>query len=243
MFAVLTLAVLFLSVQRYILDYLAQPRSQILLLIAYSSIPIAGGLIALSSCFLLGAFTVVQNPVTSHFLDRISEGPERNFFLGFLITAYFVLARPPLATNAPFLPYVEWTVIVLAVYVIYSMTRLSTDDFYDVSGRPSWKKHVPDVRRETGRDFIRVTSVMEQFVNDGIKEPLLVYLTMHLQRLGETAEAILKVLGPLIDYEKDTRRHTLYFLIFPWTKKRTAMNDKKARGILLDLLLEQIDRL
>ncbi|MCW3977451.1 MAG: hypothetical protein NWE77_05915, partial [Candidatus Bathyarchaeota archaeon] len=121
--------------------------------------------------------------------------------------------------------------------------RLSTDDFYDASGRPSWKKHVPDVRRETGRDFIRVTSVMEQFVNDGIKEPLLVYLTMHLQRLGETAEAILKVLGPLIDYEKNTRRHTLYFLIFPWTKKRTAMNDKKARGILLDLLLEQIDRL
>jgi hypothetical protein len=84
---------------------------------------------------------------------------------------------------------------------------------------------------------------MEQFVNDGVKEPLLVYLTMHLQRLGETAEDILKVLSPLIDYEHDTRRRKLYFLIFPWTKRKIAMRNKKVRGVLLNLLLEQIDGL
>jgi hypothetical protein len=243
MLAVLILSVLFLSVQRYVIDYIMQPRSQILQLIAYSSISVAGGLIVLSFCFLLGTFTFAQNPATSHLLNRVSEGSERNFFLGFFITAYLVLARPPLASSVHFLPYVEWVVIVLAVYVIYSLTRLSTEDFYVASESTSWKRHIQDVRRETGRDLIRMTSVMEQFVNDGVKEPLLVYLTMHLQRLGETAEAILKILGPLIDYKKDTRRHELYFLIFPWTKRKIIVRNTKARGVLLNLLFEQIDRL
>lgn len=241
MFAVLILSVLFISVHRYIVDYLKEPQSQILPLVAYSSIAVAGGLIVLSSCSLLGMFAAVQNSATSHLIGQVSEGSGRNFFLGFSVTAYLIVVRPPLALSAPFLPYVEWVAIVLAVYGIYSMTRLSIDEFSVALGSSSWKRQIQDVRRETGRDLMRVTSAMEQFVNDGVKEPLLVYLTMHLQRLGETAEDILKVLSPLIIYERDTRRRELYFLLFPWTKRKIARRNKEARGVLLNLLLEQID--
>jgi hypothetical protein len=242
-FAVLTLSVLFLSFHGYVIDHIIEPQPQILQLIAYSSIPVAGGLIMLSFCSLLGTFSVAQNSATSHVLGRVSEGPGRNFFLGFFITAYLILARPPLASGVPFLPYAEWVVIVLAVYVVYSTTRLSTDEFYVASESPSWKRHIQDIRREAGRDLVRVTSVMEQFVDLGTKEPLLIYLTLHLQRLGETAEDILKILGPLIDYQKDTSRHKLYFLVFPWTKRKIAIRNKKARGVLLNTLFEKIDGL
>jgi hypothetical protein len=241
--AVLIASVLFFLILKYVADHIAEPPSQILQFIAYVSQAVAGGLIVLSFCSLLGTFAVVQNSATSHVLGRVSEGPGRNFFLGFFIVAYLILARPPLASNVPFLPYVEWVVIALVVYVAYSMTRLSTDEFYVSSEIPSWKRHIQDGRRETGRDLVRVTSVMERFVNDGMKEPLLVYLTLHLQRLGETAEDILKILSPLINYQKETRRHKLYFLIFPWTKRKIAIRNKKARGVLLNTLFEKIDEL
>jgi ABC-type multidrug transport system fused ATPase/permease subunit len=238
----LIFSVLFLTILKYIIDHGAEALPQVLQLTAHASLPVAGGLITLSLGSLLGTFTVAKNSAASHLLRQASKDPARNFFTGFLITAYLNLVRPPLTVNLPFLPYIEWVVIVLAVYVVYSMTRLSTKEFYVSSEGSGWKRHIQEVRRETGHNLMRVTSVMEQFVEQGVKEPLLVYLTLHLQRLGETEEDILKILRPLIDYQK-AGRHKLYFLFFPWTKRKIAIRNKKAREVLLNTLLEKIDRL
>jgi len=197
----------------------------------------------LSFCSLLGTFADIENSATSRPIRQASEDPARNFFTGFLITAYLNLVRPPLNAYVTFLPYVEWIAIALLVYMMYTMTRLSTKEFYVSSGGLGWKRHVQEVRRETGRNLIRVTSVMEQFVDHGVKEPLLVYLTLHLQRLGETEEDILKTLSPLIDYQKNAQRHKLYFLTFPWTKRKLAIRTKKTRENILNTLLKKIDRL
>ena len=236
---VLVFSVLFLSILNYVIDHSADALPQVLQLIAYASLPIAGGLITLSFCSLLGAFSDVENSATSHLLRRISEDSVRNFFIGFLVTAYLNLVRPPLAANVPFLPFVEWVTIALAVYVMYTMTRFSTEEFYISSEGLGWKRHIQEVRRETGRDLIRITSVMEQFVDHEVKGPLLVYLTLHLQRLEETEEDILKTLSQLIDYQENKS----HFLAFPWTKRKLAMRNKKARENLLNTLLEKIDRL
>lgn len=239
----LIFSVLFLTILKYVIDHNAEALPQILQLIAYASLPVAGGLIVLSFCSLLGTFADIENSATSSLIRQASEDPARNFFAGFIITAYLNLVRPPLTAYVTFLPYVEWVAIALLVYVMYTMTRLSTNEFYVSSEGLGWKRHVQEVRRETGRNLMRVTSVMEQFVDLGVKEPLLVYLVLHLQRLGETEEDILKTLRPLIDYQKNAQRHKLYFLTFPWTKRKLAMRDKKARENLLNTLLEKIDRL
>ena len=239
----LILSVFLLLILRYILDYSAEALPQVSQLIAYASLPIAGGLITLSFCSLLGTFMDVENSVTSRLLERASEAPARNFFIGFLMTAYLNLVRPPLTVNVSFLPYIEWVTIALTVYVIYTMTRPSTNGFHVSSEGPGWKRHVQEVKRETGRDLTRITSVMEEFIDHGVKGPLLVYLALHLQRLGETEESILKALNPLINYQEDVRRHKSYFLIFPWTKRKLAMRNKKERENLLKAFLEKIDRL
>lgn len=238
----LMFSVLFLSILKYVIDHSAEALPQILQLIAYASLPVAGGLIALSFCSLLGTFAVLENSATSHLLKRTSEDPARNFFIGFLITAYLNLVRPPLTFNLPFLPYMEWVTIALAVYVVYTMTRLPTEELYASPEGPGWKRHIQEVKRETGRDLIRITSVMEQFVVHGVKEPLIVYLALHLQRLGETEEDILKTLSPLINYQ-NAQRHRLYFLVFPWTQGKFAMRNKEARQNLLNTLLKKIDGL
>lgn len=240
---VLAFSVLFLTILKHTLDHSMEALHQVLQLITYGALPIAGGLIALSFCSLLGTFAKAENSATSHVLRQASEDPARNFFIGFFITAYLNLVRPPLTANLPFLPYMEWVVIVLAVYVVYDMTRLSSKEFYVSSESLGWKRHTQEVRRETGRDMVRLTSVMEQFVDQGVKEPLLVYLALHLQRLGGTEGEILKTLSPLIDYQKNVGRNKLFFLVFPWAKKKFALRNKETREVLLNILLEKIDRL
>lgn len=239
--AALVISVLFLVVLKYVIDNSAEALSQILQLIAYMSLPVAGGLVTFSFCSLLGAFSDVEDSATSHLLRRLSEYPARNFFIGFLGTAYLALVRPRLAVNLLFLPYVEWVTIALAVYVVYNMIRPYAEEFHAGSEGLGWKRHIQEVRRETGHDLIRTTSVMELFIDQGVKEPLLVYLTLHLQRLGETEEEILRTLSPLVDYQKDAGRPRFHFLAFPWTKKKLAMREKKAREDLLKTLLERIN--
>jgi len=239
----LIFSLIFLAFLEYVITHNAETLPQIHQLITHTSLPIAGGLFTLSLCSLLGSIPEGENPATSHLFRRFSEYPARNFFAGFLVTAYLNLVRPSLAANVSFLPYIEWVTIALTVYAMYSMTRISTKQFYVGSEALSWKRHIQEVTRETGHDLMRVTSVMETFLDQGVKEPLLVYLSLHLQKLGKTEEEILKALSPFIDYHENPRRHKLYFFASPWTKRRLAVKNKKARESLLSALLEKIDGL
>lgn len=241
--AVLTFSVILLLILRYITSNSAEIFPQTLLLITSFFLPVAGGLITLSFCSLLGTFSSVGNLAIFYPLTRIPENPARNFFLGFLITAYLSWVRPPLAVSLISLPYIEWTIIALTVYVVYSMTRQSTKKLYLDLEDLGWKKHKQKIRRETGRELIRVASVMEQFVEYGVKESLLVYLALYLQRLGENEEDILRRLRPLLNYRESTPRHRLRFLIFPRKRRNYAMRSKEAREKLLNTLMEKMDRL
>lgn len=239
----LTLSVLFLLTLKYVIDRSTQALPQVLQLTIYASLPVAGGLTALSFCALLRALADVENWAASVVLRRVSEKQASCFSIGFVAVAYLSLIRASLVANVPSLPYVEWIAVALVVYVMYTVTGQSTDEFYGNYEGPRWGRHVQKVRRETGPDLIRIASAMEQFVNHRAKEPLLVYLTLHLQRLGENEEGVLKILSPLIEYEESTRRHRLFCLAFPWTKRKLAIRNKKARENLLNTLLKAIDEL
>jgi len=235
-------SVLFLLILKYVIDCGVATSPQTLQQISYAALPFAGGFVTLSFCSLLRTPMNVENSSVHHLLRRVSEDPGRNFFVGFVMVAYLSLIRPAVVAYALFLPYVEFIAAASAVYVLYTLSGFSSKDFHVTPKAPSWERHVQKIRRETGPDLMRTTSVMEQFVANGVKEPLLVYLTLHLQRLGETEEAILKTLNPLIDYRNNAQRHRLYYLAFPWTKEKLATKNKKARENLLNALLESIDR-
>jgi hypothetical protein len=224
---------------KYVTDHGVEALSWGLQLLVYASIPTAGGLIALSLASLLEPSSDVENSTIFLLQRRISEDPSRNFLVGFLGSAYLNLVRTSLVINVPFLPYIEWVSIVLAVYVMYSAARFSSEDFNAGSEDLGWKKHVQEVSREPGRDLMRVKEVMAQFVHDAVKEPLLVYLTLHLQRLGKTEEEILKTLSPLIAYRLPSRG----FFAFLRTRGKIATKEEEARDSLLSAVFEEIDRM
>jgi hypothetical protein len=241
-FVALIFSVLFLLISRYVIDHSAEALPQVLPLVAHASLLIAGGLITLSFGSLLRTFVDVENWAASSLFREVLQEQASDFFIGFIIVAYLSLIRPPLAAHVTFIPYVEWIAIALVVYVMYTTTRQPADEIYISSQAPDWKRHVQEIRRETGRDLTRVTSVMEQFVDHGVKEPLLVYLTLHLQMLGDTEEEILKTLNSLIDYRENAQRYQSHFLAFPGTKRKLAMRNKEARENLLDALLKKVDK-
>jgi hypothetical protein len=178
----------------------------------------------------------------SNVLKRVSEDSSRNFFLGFFVTAYLGLIRPPLVVQLPFLSYLEWVSIVLMIYAVFSLTKFSSKEFYATSENLGWKKHIQEIKRETGHELQSATSAMEQFVRLGIKEPLLVYLVFHLQRLGKTEEESLQILNPLIHYQ-DTSNASKLSLLLTRTKEKLAEKSRKAREDLLNALIKEIDKL
>jgi hypothetical protein len=210
-------------------------------LVVYVSLPACGGLVALTLFSLVGNFLRTKSSDSAYALRRISEDPARNFLIGFLATAYLGLVRSPLMLNAPFLSYVEWGLIAVTIYVLYSATGFSSGESDIDQESPTWKKHVQRIKPETGRDLVRIVSVMEQFVNDGTKEPLLIYLTLHLQRLGETEEDILQVLDPLIAY-REPRQSAGLLEIFSDRARKRVVEIKEARKSLLNDLIRKIER-
>lgn len=239
-FLALISSVLFLLIVKYATDYGAGVLPETLQLLFGVSIPIAGGLIVLCSASLLGSLPDGERESPAFFLlRRISDDPTRNFFLGFLASAYLNLIRPSMATNVPFLPYIEWVSIGLTVYMMYSMTRSPSEQFDVGSEDQNWKRHAQEITRETGRDLIRTKEVMQQFIDSAVKEPLLVYLTLYLQRLGKTEEEILRTLGPIIHYQ--TPRSS--FFTFVRTKGKIVTKNAEVREHLLTALLEEIDRM
>jgi len=239
---VLILSALLLLVLKRVVDQGAEAIPRAMQLVVYVSLPACGGLVALTLFSLIGSFLRTKSSDSAYALRRISEDPPRNFLIGFLATAYLGLIRSPLMLNAPFLSYVEWALIALTIYVLYSATGFSRGEFDIDQESPNWKKHVQRIRPETGRDLVRIASVMERFVNDGTKEPLLIYLTLHLQRLGETEEDILQVLNPLISYKEPGQSSSLFGGIFSDRGRRRADEIREARKNLLNDLIRKIER-
>lgn len=241
-FVALFFSVLFFLVLKYIIDLGVENIPRGMQPVIYVSLPVSGGLITLTFCSFAGDIFHAENSSIAYALRRVAEDPARNFLIGFITTAYLGLVRSPLVLNAPFLSYVEWAVIALTIYVLYTMTGFSSDEF-NVSRRPhDWKKHEQQIRRETGRDLVRVASVMENFVKYGTKEPLLIYLTSHLHRLGETEEHILQILSPLIDYTEPARPSRLLSLLSTWRRGPSGKN-QEARENLLNELIDKIEGL
>jgi hypothetical protein len=239
---VLILSALLLLVLKHVVDQGAAAIPRAMQLVVYVSLPACGGLVALTLFSLIGGFLGTKSSEAAYALRRISEDPPRNFLIGFLATAYLGLIRSPLMVNAPSLSYVEWALIAVTIYVLYTATGFSSGKFDIDQDFLSWKKHVQRIRPETGRDLVRIASVMEQFVNDGSKEPLLIYLTLHLQRLGETEEDILQVLNPLIAYREPRQSASLFSEIFSDRRRKRVDEIREARKNLLNDLIRKIER-
>ena len=212
------------------------PQGYVLLF--YVSFSFAGGLLGFSLGSLFGLLEDTRDPRISSASKWISEGLIRNFILGFFLTAYFSFVRPPIMRAlSPYAAIAEWVAATLAVAVIYINVKMVFEELYLDLENTEWMKHIQEVERETGADFKHLTLVQEQFVNQGIKEPLLVYLTLHLRDLGETEQQIIRTAAPLLWYRD--KKPSIFAL--PSVKESFKRKNKEARKKILEDLIAEIE--
>lgn len=238
--AALVFSLLLALLTSYVINSSVEALPEIVQLITYLSLPVVGGFAMLSFFSFLQTFEPVTPSVTSYLIERAADDPTRNFIIGFLVTAYVGLVRPPLTLRVSLLPYVEWAATASLVYVMFAMINRPRKMLYLNSESRNWKRHTQEIKREPGPDLTHVTSAMKEFVEQGAKERLLVYLTLHLQRLGASEEEILKTLNPLVKYQEDASKRRLYYTVFRWAKRSFEERERERRENLLMTLLEKI---
>jgi len=234
---ILALSVFAFLLSKNAVDNALAILSESYILLFYVSFSFTGGLLGLSLGSLFNTLKDVDNLVISTMSKWVSEGLQRNFILGFSLTAYLSFVRPSIIELNPYLVIAEWVAITFAIAIMYINVKMVFRELYVESERTEWRKHIQEVERETGADFRQLTFVQEQFVNRGIKEPLLVYLTLHLRDLGDAEQQIIRTMAPLLYYHD--KKPSIFAL--PSVKESFNRKNKKARKKLLEDLMAEIE--
>ncbi|MFB0522736.1 MAG: hypothetical protein ACETV1_03125 [Candidatus Bathyarchaeia archaeon] len=231
------LAALYPGMGAYALYNIEGALSQVYEPIAHTFLPFTVGLLAVSAGLLFGLFREIDEPWISRMSEWIYEGPIRNFTLGFFVTTYIDFVRPSAEVFPPIVVG-EWFAIAVLMAVMLNASKGSSKPSRTDPELPDWRKHIRETQRQTGHDFEHLVSAQEKFVNQGAKEPLLVYLALTLHDLGKTEERILTILSPLMHYH-DWKP---LFRNLPWTRKKLAKENQEARRKLLEKLIQRIEK-
>lgn len=233
---ILALSVFALLISRNAIDDALPVLPQSYVPLFYVSFSFAGGLLGLSLGSLFGLLEDARYSSISSTSKWISEGLTRNFILGFFLTMYLSFVRRPLIELNPYVGIAEWVTTALAIAVIYINVKMVFEEFHQDLENAEWRKHIQQVERETGDDFKHSTFVQKQFVNQGIKEPLLVYLMLLLRDLGKNEQQVIRITAPLLYYRD--KKPSIFAL--PLVRESFKRKNKEARKKILEDLMAEI---
>jgi hypothetical protein len=158
----------------------------------------------------------------------------RNFLLGLSVIFYSGSLHPFLYRKYPFAPVLEWVLVLLIVF-FWSRSIRYPENLYEF---PEWKKHVQEVSKQADADYQDAVNIQKIFVNNGIKEPLIVYTTSILDRNGTPLSEVSQVLQPITSH-RDKR---IPYLALPWERRRISERNKRSREALLKDLMDYMDK-
>jgi hypothetical protein len=189
-------------------------------------------------------FAKTENPYIIYLVEKINVNPVENFLRIFILFSYVIYLRPIVdsifAENREYLPYFEWGIIFLLSYILFRNLRhyVSTSiSRTDPMGQ--WSKHLQVIETRSDYRIDQLTEYIEEFINYGDKDILLVYLinllSINHKGLLRTADA----LYDLIYYEPKN----LELITFQWNRERTRQEEIKKRKEILSNLLPLIEEL
>jgi len=165
------------------------------------------GFTAAAVISLLGLFKTSQNP----YLAALGDFTSSYFFvLSFsLIGSLYVnlvwgelgLVYPPIQQLSP---YIEWTGIVVVAALIFTIMRRGMRESLTAPTEVGeWAKHVQDVSITKGEELVGFTEMVDEFVEAGRRERLLVRMFNYLEENRVPEADITRTLSGLINYEDE----------------------------------------
>jgi len=98
-------------------------------------------------------------------------------------------------------PYIEWTGICVFAAIIFTVMRRGMQGSIMVKNRlGEWGKHMQEITTYKGDRFVGFTEVIDDFVERGNRERLLVRLALFLHENQADDDEISGLLAPLINY-------------------------------------------
>ena len=191
------------------------------------------GFVVATAVSLLAVFKNSRNPYLS-----VLGGIGSNYILvvgaslvGSLYFNYFqgrlALISPGIANLSP---YIEWTAICIVAAFIYTRTRKGIQTSMMAEAQlGDWIKHVQEISVYKGDRFVGFTEMINDFIEQGRRDRLLVKLAMFLKENGVEDEEISLMLSDLINYE-DAKKP--FFSIGGKTTALQKENEARRRGVL-----------
>ena len=135
--------------------------------------------------------------IASNYLFSVSLSLIGALYYGFFLGG--LKAYAPNIVNLS--PYVEWTGICVFAALIFTVMRRGMQGHVVVQDRlGEWRKHVQSVITYKGDRFVNFVNIVDDFVEKGNKQRLVVNLTLFLDENHITDGEVSEILGPLINY-------------------------------------------
>ena len=101
-------------------------------------------------------------------------------------------------------PYIEWTGICVFAAIIFTVMRRGMQGSIMIKNRfGEWEKHMQEITTYKGDRFVGFTEVIDDFVERGNRERLLVRLALFLHENQADNDEISGLLAPLINYRDE----------------------------------------
>lgn len=202
----------------------------------------------IGSMFLMGFLAVtialfssygryLKEPVIMEISNWLAESQLRNFLIGSFFGFYFFLLRPIIVQAFFFAPIIEWSLVGLIMLRVYSGVKSKISEEYapplDIA---SWKRHVQKIGYRGDPDLEEIRYLQSLFVNEGVRDPILVFLTVLLAKNDYPQKGIAYLLHPLINYEDKG----VPLIAFDWEKKRILKKNREARMKIMNAVMKDI---
>jgi hypothetical protein len=207
------------------------------LLVRPSDLLVAGFALSLVS-MMVGALKGSQNLVLSA-IGRSSPGVVKSFAFGSALVLYFQTIRPIFSGVQFQAEVVEWILLCGAVAVTYMKLRGQIAPRSRDVQLAEWRKHVQAIDTNRDADFDEVVRLIDSFVSDSKKEPLVVYLAYALAQRSISRQGTEGALTNLIAYSESHPPS----LMFSWDVNYSTNREKMKRLEILEESLKQIDHL
>jgi len=156
---------------------------------------------------------------------------------GFLIV-YFRFFRPAILINWQYLQLLDWLIVVIIVWGGFSSVRGNINRNLSAQLKYSdWEKHKQKIEIKLDPDLEYAEKVQFLFVEEGVKEELVVYLVdVLLKNVRQSLQSISDLLNPLINYQDEPVPSPS----LNWVKNRVIRRNRKNREMLLMELLSNL---
>jgi len=187
---------------------------------------------------LFGVFKDFSNPYLRYLGEKLGSNLFSVLELAIFVLLYFFNIRSYLIDMYPVyipLPLIEWGVVCMISWSLYRKLKHETKvSLSEPLKLGDWTRLQQKVGYHMDQELIDVSKLTEEFVEDGAKEGILVYITTVLLMNNVEQEAIEKVVSKLVDYQ-DTPYPRI---ALSWGLKGVEEENKERRTQLLQAVLE-----